>query len=385
MFKRIVCTLLAVALCTVTVFAQPEAVVVTVPDTQGMSVGADAAILMEAKTGRILFAQNVDERLPFASTTKIMTALLALEQPQADAQFVVDPAAIKVEGSSMGLTEGDQVTLRTLAVGMLLASGNDAANAAAVRISGSIPAFVELMNSRAKELGLENTSFETPSGLDGENHYSSARDLALLARAALKHDEFREICGQYRMRASYGNPPYDRWLTNHNRLLNYCEGAIGLKTGFTKKAGRCLVSAVNRDGVELICVTLNCPDDWDTHKSLYDRFSPTLEVEDLARSMPSLRIPVTGGDVQEVEAVTYDTSPIPVPVNNPDIQYRVKVFSQFLYAPVNAGQPVGEALVTLEGEPVATLTLVAGRTVPLKHPYEEKTGFLAWLLGLLPD
>ena len=162
MFKRIVCTLLAAALCTVTVFAQPEAVVVTVPDTQGMSVGADAAILMEAKTGRILFAQNVDERLPFASTTKIMTALLALEQPQADAQFVVDPAAIKVEGSSMGLTEGDQVTLRTLAVGMLLASGNDAANAAAVRISGSIPAFVELMNSRAKELGLENTSFETP-------------------------------------------------------------------------------------------------------------------------------------------------------------------------------------------------------------------------------
>ena len=381
--KRVLCVLAAVLLFCGVVFAgtsQEEGVVVmTVPDTQGMSVGADAAIVMEVKTGRVLFAQNADERLPFASTTKIMTALLALEQPDLDAVFVVDTAAIQVEGSSMGLVEGDRASLRSLATGMLLASGNDAANAAAVRISGSIPAFVELMNQRAKAMGLQNTSFETPSGLDGENHYSTAHDLALLAREALQNDAFREISSQYKMRVSYGDPPYDRWLTNHNKLLNYYEGTYGVKTGFTKKAGRCLVSAAQQNGVELIIVTLNCPDDWNTHKSLYDRFFGELQVEDLAGAMPDVRVPVTGGTADGVAAVAYDTAQFPVSADDAEITYDIQV-QPFLYAPISAGQPVGTVHISIEGERVTTLTLIAGQNVPLKHPYVEEKNFLEKLI-----
>ena len=143
---------------------------------------AKSAVLIDAESGRVLFSHNKDERLPMASTTKIMTALIALEQTDADKSFAVKASDVAVEGSSMGLLPGDKVTLRILAQGMLLASGNDAANAAAVRVAGSVPAFVKLMNERARELGLKNTSFMTPSGLDGEKHYSTAYDMAMLAR-----------------------------------------------------------------------------------------------------------------------------------------------------------------------------------------------------------
>lgn len=157
----------------------------------------------------------------------------------------------------MGLKEGDMVSLRALAVGMLLSSGNDAANAAAVKIAGSIDAFVMRMNARAKLIGMENTVFETPSGLDEGEHGSTAYDMALLAREALQNEDFLKICSSYNMSISYGNPPYKRSLTNHNRLLKLYENAIGVKTGFTKKAGRCLVSAAEKDGMRLIAVTLN--------------------------------------------------------------------------------------------------------------------------------
>lgn len=343
-------------------------------------VGAKAAIVMEAATGRVLFAQNEHEQLSIASTTKILTSLIALEQPDIDAVFKADPVAIKVEGSSMGLQEGDSVSLRALAVGMLLASGNDGANAAAVRIAGSIPAFASLMNKRASEIGMTNSSFETPSGLDGENHYSTAYDMALLAREALKNDLFQSICSQYKLKASYGDPPYDRWLTNHNKLLNYYEGAIGVKTGFTKKAGRCLVSAVKKDGVTLICVTLNCSDDWSVHQGLYDRFFPDIKLTDLALDIPKTTVPVTGGTEDSVIAVNYDAPFVPVSAGS-EIEYKVSV-QPFLYAPVKAGQFVGETEIFLNGEKVATLTLVAQAEVPAKYEYKEEKSFTQWLVEL---
>ena len=238
---------------------------------EAYGVGAAAAIVMEAESGEVLFAQEIHRQLPMASTTKIMTALLTLEQPNLQQEFTVDETAIRVEGSSMGLRQGDTVTLYALAVGMLLASGNDAAGAAAVRISGSMKAFVAEMNRRAASLGMNNTHFVTPSGLDAEEHYSTAYDMALLARAALQNPLFAGIAASRRMTVSYGQPPYARSLLNHNRLLSLYGDAIGVKTGFTKKAGRCLVSAAEKDGVRLICVTLNCPDDWNTHAALYHR------------------------------------------------------------------------------------------------------------------
>ncbi|MDL2234120.1 D-alanyl-D-alanine carboxypeptidase, partial [Ruminococcaceae bacterium OttesenSCG-928-L11] len=344
------------------------------------TVNAKAVVVMEAYTGRILFAQNEHEQLPIASTTKIMTALLALEQTDIDAMFQVDGDAIRVEGSSMGLQEGDSASLRALATGMLLASGNDGANAAAVRIAGTIPAFAEQMNRRAAQIGMEHTSFATPSGLDAADHYSTAYDMALLTREALRNEQFRDICSQYKMRATYGDPPYERWLTNHNKLLNSYEGCIGVKTGFTKKAGRCLVTAATRNGVTLICVTLSCPDDWNVHATLYDSLFDAVQVEDLARGLGDICIPVTGGTLPEVAAVPYEQAQIPVPAGAA-VEYRLTA-PRFLYAPITAGQYLGEVGIYLDGQPVAALTLIADRDVPLLHPYVETESLWEKITGL---
>jgi D-alanyl-D-alanine carboxypeptidase/D-alanyl-D-alanine carboxypeptidase (penicillin-binding protein 5/6) len=360
---------------------------ITILSYTPLHAGAEAApeayakgvVVMEAATGRVLYGRDEHRQLPMASTTKIMTALLALESLDIDAVFKVDDAAIKVEGSSMGLMEGDSASLRALAAGMLLASGNDGANAAAVRMSGSIPSFAARMNRRAEEIGMTNSSFETPSGLDGERHYSTAYDMALLAREALRNEQFLDICSQYRIRATYGNPPYERWLTNHNRLLNMYEGAIGVKTGFTRKSGRCLVSAAERGGVTLICVTLGCSDDWDTHQRLYDYHFDRITLEDVAARLPHTVIPVTGGTEAAVAASSYGAVPLAIPTKNPNLVCEVNV-PPFLYAPVQAGQYVGEARIYLDGEPIAQMTLVAERDIPALHEPAEKKGILARIM-----
>lgn len=226
-------------------------------------ISASAAAVVELSTGKLLYGKNEEASMTMASTTKILTALLTLEYGDLDTEFTVDSNAIMVEGSSMGLQKGDRVTLRTLACGMLLSSGNDAANAAAVRIAGSLPEFAALMNQRAAQLGMTGSSFVTPSGLDAEGHFSTALDMAKLACAALRNEDFRAICSQTSMKVQFGSPPADRWLKNHNKLLTTYEGCIGVKTGFTKLSGRCLVSAAERDGVTLVCVTLKAPNDWD--------------------------------------------------------------------------------------------------------------------------
>ena len=344
-------------------------------------VGAKAAIVIDATTGRILFAQSIDEKLPIASTTKIMTALLALEQPGRDRFFEVDDTAIKVEGSSMGLQLGDEVSLYSLAQGMLLASGNDAANAAAVRIAGSVDSFSEIMNVRATELGMTNTSFVTPSGLDADAHYSTARDMAMLAASALKNPDFAEICSQYRMQATFGNPPYERWLTNHNKLLSYYPYAIGVKTGFTKKAGRCLVSAAQRDGITLVCVTLNSPDDWNIHEQLYEKCFPMQQIIELSGTIPQIQIPITGSSIEFVKAVPYNIARLSVPAGG-ELEYRITA-PKFLYAPVLSGQSLGQADVIYNGEILASFTLVSDRDALPLHPYEnEKPGLWGWFLDL---
>ena len=180
------------------------------------SVSALAAVLISADTGEIVYSENSETKLPMASTTKIMSALICLESGSLYDEFTVDSDAIKVEGSSMGLQEGDVVTKYALCCGMLLPSGNDAANAAAVEIAGSIDAFADMMNERAQEIGMSQTYFVTPSGLEGEGHGSSAEDMALLAREALRNPLFAEICSSQNIKVSFGNPPYERWLTNTN-------------------------------------------------------------------------------------------------------------------------------------------------------------------------
>lgn len=339
------------------------------PNESGTS--AKAAVVMDQATGRVLFDYQGSQRLAQASTTKIMTTLLALEETELDTYFTVDSDAIHVEGSSMGLQEGDQVSLRQLCYGMILPSGNDAANVTAVRLAGSIPAFAELMNERAFQLGLEDTAFVTPSGLDAEGHYTTAIELAELTRYAMENETFREICCQSSAKTHFGNPPYDRWLNNHNKLLEFYEPCIGVKTGFTEAAGRVLVSSAQKDGMELICVTMNDPDDWRDHENLYERFFGELKATDIAPLLPEAEVPVAGGE-QSVPVAAVGNTVIPLREEEYGrLQVRLAL-PPFEYAPVQAGSYAGEAQFWLDAEKIYALPLCYTETSAAVHPYQEK-------------
>lgn len=331
------------------------------PPTAPEEIKAKAAVLIDDQTGRILFEKDAQLRLPMASTTKIMTALLTLEQADLDDYFTVNSQAIHVEGSSMGLKEGDRVSLRALAYGMLLPSGNDAANTAAVRIAGSLPEFAKMMNERAQEMGLYDTHFVTPSGLNDENHYSTAYDMARLAQQALQNPEFANICSSSKAVVQFGNPPHDRWMKNHNRLLGSYEGAVGVKTGYTEAAGRCLVSCAERNGIKLIAVTLNCHDDWNVHSQLFDRYFSDLSLMDVAKLLPKVQIPVMGGSVVKVRAEC-ETPPKLAVLVNENVTADVTV-QPYLYAPVEQGRIVGTVTFRCNGKPVIQLPLTTVKAV----------------------
>lgn len=338
---------------------------------QVYTVGATAAVVMEAETGTVLFSQNIHKKLPMASTTKILTALMAIEAGGLDIPFLADSAAITVEGSSMGLQQGDTVTLRALAGGMLTASGNDAANAAAVHIAGSIPSFAKLMNRRSAEIGMTSSSFVTPSGLDAPEHYSTAYDMALLAAEALRNPTFAEMCGAKRLSLSFGNPPYDRTLYNHNRLLNLYPPAIGLKTGFTRESGRCLVSAARKDDVTLIAVTLRCGDDWNVHRSLYERYFPMVQRQTIPPPA-DIRIPVTGG-VSPWALACPTASFSTVSIGGRAKEVKSEIFAPyFAYAPIKKGDILGKIVYYIGNDTLGECNLTAVEDIPSLPPKDRK-------------
>ena len=349
--------------------------------TGDLEVNAEAAVVMDADSGRLLYAQNPDKRLANASTTKIMTALLTLEQPDQDRYFTVDSDAIQVEGTTMGLQPGDSVTLHQLAAGMLLPSGNDAANAAAGEIAGSEEAFVRLMNQRAAELGLENTQYRNPSGLDAEGHYSSARDLAILAAHALENEDFEDIVSKQEIRMAFGNPPYNRSLYTTNKLLERYPYAIGVKTGYTDDAGLCLVTAAEKDGTRLIIVTLNGKDDVNTHMRLYEHFFPLLARVDLSGFTEGLSVPVTGGTRDSVAAVPAAEPEAALLEREYDELTREVELPQFVSAPVEAGQVLGEIRLLSGDKVVWQSALVADSDVPALT--RERQGILEFIGSLL--
>ena len=231
--------------------------------TEAVEVSAAAAVLMDADSGRLLYDKNGEKRMLIASTTKLMTALVALEQGGLQQEITVTGGHM-AEGSSMYLRPGEKLTLETLLYGLLLSSGNDAALAVTECMGGAVP-FVARMNEKAAELGMENTHFANPNGLDDEAHYSTAEDMAKLAAAAMDDPVLRRVASTRTARIG------GRTLTNHNKLLSRVEGCVGLKTGYTKAAGRTLVSCAERDGVRLVAVTLQDGDDWNDHASLYEQ------------------------------------------------------------------------------------------------------------------
>lgn len=232
------------------------------------SLSAKSCILMDASSGRVLYGNNYNIKLPMASTTKIMTAILAIDSNKLNEEVQITKDMIHVEGSSIWLTEGEVFKLEELVYGLMLNSGNDAATAIAYHIAGGIDKFAEMMTKKAIEIGAVNTNFKNPHGLKNPDHYTTAYDLALITRYAYKLPKFKQIVSSKTHKIPYKNNGGMRHLKNHNKLLWNYKNCIGVKTGFTKEAGRCLVSAAERNDLVLISVTLNDPNDWADHTAL---------------------------------------------------------------------------------------------------------------------
>ncbi len=324
---------------------------------------AKSEILIEAKTGRVLYENNAHEALPMASTTKIMTALVALENGNLSDIVTAGKNAYGVPGTSIYLGLGEQLTLEQMLYGLMLASGNDAAVAIAEYIGGSVEAFCRMMTDRAAEIGCENTVFTTPHGLPADGHHTTAWDLALIAQEAMKNPTFREIVGTQRASLPWADHEYDRVLTNKNKLLSTYAGTLGVKTGYTKAAGRCLVFAAERDGLELIGVVLSCPDWFDEAAALLDRGFDNWQMVTVLNAGETVReIPVSGGVRAAVRAVARSDVSAPVPDTAwPDLLIDLP---ESLPAGVEKGQVIGTARLTDQGQTLVTVPLIAAESVP---------------------
>lgn len=324
-------------------FGNQETGILTINDTGGKpNVTAVRSVLIEAESGQILFGNRERERAGMASTTKIMTAYVVINSMPLDTVFTIPKEATGIEGSSIYLVEGEKLTIEELLYGLMLRSGNDCAVALAIACSGSVEAFVEKMNRTAAEMGITDTHFVNPHGLYDENHYTTAYSLARITAEALKNDTFRKIVSTKKAYIPYNNVPRGRVLTNHNRLLNSYDGCIGVKTGFTDETGRCLVSAAEKNGVRLIAVTLNDPNDWNSHREMLNYGFNQLERVILAeKGMIQVSVPVTGGYSEFVKAEN-DAGASVVLRKGSAFTSRL-ILPKFLYAPVKTGDIVGYA------------------------------------------
>lgn len=370
MIKKISCVLVAVfvVLAGFSPFVHAE----------DIKVSAKAAILINADNGMVIYAKDENERLPMASTTKVMTALITLEKAAQNNNVVtITDQMVKVEGSSMGLRVGYKLTLRDLAIGMLTVSGNDAANSAAIAISGSTDSFAVLMNQRAKELNLTNTHFVTPSGLDSADHYTTAADLARLGAAAIKNSDFASIVRQKQINVKYIYPEQTCRYANHNRLLSLYADCIGIKTGFTKKSGRCLVSAAEKNGIHLVAVTLNAPDDWDDHERLFDYGFSQLTSYQVDDSKERFTVPVVGGLTDNAVVIGAKANSLVVPAADAQNIQRTVEIPRFVYAPIKANQKLGVIRYSLNGKTLLAVPLTAAGSV--QSPPIQKNGFQKFL------
>jgi len=335
----------------------------SVPVWATPATSARSAVLIDAATGRILYEQDAHTRRGMASTTKIMTALVALEQASPDMLVTVDPRACGVEGSSVYLFEHEKITMETLLYALMLQSANDAAEAIAYAVAGSIESFAEMMNQKADGLGLTATHFDNPHGLDGETHYTTAYELALIAAHAMENETFAEIVSTEKKIVPLHNGEASRLLINHNRLLREYDDIIGVKTGYTKKCGRTLVSAAERNGVRLICVTLNDGNDWADHRALLD-YGFSLYEEVALSDTVSCEIPVCGGTQPSVFAHTRECPTAVLPQGHGTIRTVMEI-PRFLYAGVNEGDVVGKAVFYADGEKIGEAFLYAEASVPI--------------------
>ncbi len=369
MLKRVA----SVALSVLTVISMINIGAVSASCDEDVSVSAHAAILMCANNGQVIFEKNSEEKLAMASTTKIMTAVLALEAASAEDQVVEFKSEMIAEGSSMYLKVGDKIKLTGLVGGLLAASGNDAANAIAYSLAGSKEDFAKQMNTRAQLLGMNNTNFATPSGLDADDHYSTAHDMAVLMCYAMENEKFREITGQKDVMVEFEEAEYKvSSYHNHNRLLSLYEYCIGGKTGFTEKAGRCLVTCAQKDGIELVAVTLNAPDDWNDHIALFNYGFEKLSLNEADDTNINLDLPVVGGMCDSVMVTSKSKFSYVSDKSDDDIK-AVYELPRFVYAGIKAGEPVGRVVYYHDDEYLGEVKLIALKEV--KYKKEEKSFF----------
>ncbi len=326
---------------------------------------AKSAIVIDAKSKSVLFESNADEKRGMASTTKIMTALVVIENSDPEYEFTIPKEAVGIEGSSVYLKEGEKLTVRELLYCLMLESGNDAAVALAICCGESVEGFAEMMNARAEEMGLTSTHFTNPHGLSDENHYTTARELAIITAEAMQYPLFREIVSTKRMQVRYNNAENGRTLINHNKLLFGYEGATGVKTGYTSADGKCLVSSAERENLHLIAVTLQDPFPTSTHRTLLDAGFAQFEQKTIAwdgqlRSV----ISVENGEKQFLNVCNVGDVSICVPK---DVEIRIELqLPKAIQAPVEQGEIIGKAVCICGEDEVYIINIESQETIKEK-------------------
>ena len=352
-----------------------------------LSTSAKSAILTEAKTGEVLYEKNAYQKMPMASTTKIMTAICAIENGNLDEVVTVDSRAAGIEGSSMYLKNGEKITLRNLLYGLMLSSGNDAAVAIALNVGKSVENFADMMNETAKKIGVKDTSFKNPNGLDEEGHYTTAYDLAQITRYALSNSEFAKIVSTNEITLAGNENSNARSLRNHNKLLRIYDGATGVKTGFTKKSGRCLVSSSERNGINLIAVTLNDPNDWNDHISMFNyafdncKMKSVVKKGEYAGTVNVKSSPVEGIKTEYAS----DTYALFKNNENDDITVKTSV-ANTVEAPVDFGVKIGESVFFSNGKKLGSADIVTSSCAAKEESnklYEEfKNILIKYIWGI---
>lgn len=341
------------------------------------SLSAESAVLIDSKTGRVIYSLNHNLRRPMASTTKIMTALLAIEYGELDSKVKIKTNAVGVEGSSIYLKIGEEILLKDLIYGLMLRSGNDAAVAIAEHISGSVDNFVALMNKKAREIGALNTNFVNPHGLHDPNHYSTAYDMAIITREAMKLDFFKEVSKTKNWVASR---EINQYFSNKNDVVWRYKGGDGVKIGYTKAAGRCLVASATRNEMQLIAVVLN-DGNWfnDCYNMLdygFENYKPTLL---LSKGQFLKKIEVLDGERNYLNIKFNEDLIIPLSEIEKEKIKIVLNFPETLKAPINKGQKLGNVQVYLDGKLLYIADVKADTEINQPRP---KTNFIKFLKNI---